>query len=189
MSGLSQTEAVGLLNDLVTAKKLRLDAEEWQLVWDRVFRFLADREAVQQAPTAEPGTYWTEVDYQRMRVERDKALAAGKSATADLGARVAGVLAQHADCEMNAAIDNAGAALTNVDAWSCGITLPYNPDLDDSERRHLATAVAALLAPTDAPMPYACVRCGNQREPVCPRCGARCFPTDAPRDESAGGSS
>ncbi len=37
-------EAVGLLNDLVTAKKLQLDAEEWQLVWDRVFRFL-DRAA------------------------------------------------------------------------------------------------------------------------------------------------
>jgi len=33
-------EATGLLNDLVTAKRLRLDAEEWQLVWDRVFRFL-----------------------------------------------------------------------------------------------------------------------------------------------------
>jgi hypothetical protein len=29
--------ARGLLQDLVTAKRLNLDAEEWQLVWDRVF--------------------------------------------------------------------------------------------------------------------------------------------------------
>ena len=45
-------EAVGLLNDLVTAKKLRLDAEEWQVVWDRVFRFL-DTSVIPPASTDE----------------------------------------------------------------------------------------------------------------------------------------
>lgn len=60
---------------------------------------------------------------------------------------LAEVLAAHADCTLNdnrGSIDTA-AAVTGLDVWSCGVVVPFSERLEDAERLHLATAIAARI--------------------------------------------
>ncbi|WP_181312482.1 hypothetical protein [Nocardioides campestrisoli] len=71
---------------------------------------------------------------------------------------LAEVLAEHADCRMNAG-DTPGAGLTGVDVWSCGIAVPFVDELEDAERAHLAAAVRAFLASDETAQPTLCRTC------------------------------
>jgi hypothetical protein len=63
-----------------------------------------------------------------------------------LGEAFERVLRDHADCTLNSDSDQLGSSVTGVDAWSCGLRLPFRDDLDDAIRAHVAEHLAALVA-------------------------------------------